>query len=279
MTSAPHLHEGSSVRRMMLSAAACLLPAVVWTAVVQGPPVWRVLLVSLGASLLTELAVAGLAFWRFTLDDGSAALTGLLLGCTMPPGVPLHVPAAAAVFAIAVVKMSFGGLGRNWMNPALAGRVFAALSWPSLVGGRPVLLQPASLAGIGSAPLVLLGLGGAYLLGRRIARWEAPAAFAASFGLALWVLGGLPGGDGLLRGELPGPLLEGWFLLCVLFMATDPVTSPVTRLGRLLFGAGCGLLAFLLRVYGARPEGPGLAVILMNMFVPLLNRIHRRPIC
>lgn len=268
MASAPHLHEGSSVRRMMLSAAACLLPAAVWTAAAQGAPAWRVLLVSLGASLLTELVIAGLAFRRFTLDDGSAALTGLLLGCTLPPGVPLHVPAAAAAFGIAVVKMSFGGLGRNWMNPALAGRVFAALSWPALAGGRPVLLQPASLAGIGSAPLVLLGLGGAYLLARRIARWEAPAAFAASFGLALWILGGLP-----------GPLLEGWFLLVALFMATDPVTSPVTRLGRLLFGAGCGLLAFLLRVYGARPEGPGLAVLLMNMFVPLLNRIQRRPAC
>jgi electron transport complex protein RnfD len=282
----------------MLAAAACLAPAAAWSALVQGPGALAVLAAAVGASLASELAI-GLAAWRrCTLADGSALLTGLLVGLSLPLGVPLFVPAAAAMFAVAVVKESFGGLGRNWMNPALGGRLFATFSWPALLAVRPrpaagclgaldwmaggwlpipAGLSDGSLLGgsgqLGLVSALLLGLGGAYLLARRIAAWEIPASFAAAFALTLWALGGLPAGDGLFRGDLPAALAGGGFALSALFMATDPVTSPRGRAARLAFGAGCGLLCFLLRAYGRRPEAPFLAVPLMNMLVPLLERL------
>jgi electron transport complex protein RnfD len=286
---APHLHEGPTTRALMLTAAACLAPAVAWGALVLGPAALLVLAAAVGASLLAELAIAGLAWGRWTLADGSALLTGLLVGCSLPASVPLFIPIVAASFAVAVVKLTFGGLGRNWMNPALGGRLFVTFSWPALLaaGGQPGsgwlrvspgLTDGSLLGGSGTLGVVstgLLALGGAYLLARRIAAWEIPAAFTAAFALTMWVFAGLPAGEGLFRGDLPAALASGSFALAALFMATDPVTSPKGRAARLAFGAGCGALSFLLRTYGGRPEGPFLAVPFMNMFVPLLNRLER----
>lgn len=286
MISAPHLHAGPTSRRMMLSVLLCLLPAGFGAVVRYGPPALYVLLAAIGASLLTELAIAGLAFRRFTLGDGSAALTGLLIGLTLPPAVPLYVPIAAAVFAIAVVKMTFGGLGRNWMNPALGGRVFVMFSWPVFFHASPAAGRADSLlcwvwngtpGAIGEVSAALLVLGSVYLFARRIIRWEIPAAFIGSFSLAVWVFAGLP--HGFFRGDLPLYLLTGGLLLGALYQATDPVTSPLTRTGRLIFGAGCGLLAFLVRRFGSYPEGVAPAVVFMNMLVPLINRLTRRAAC
>jgi electron transport complex protein RnfD len=287
---APHLHQGPTTRGSMLAAAACLAPAAAWGVLVQGPGALAMLATAVGASLASELAI-GLAAWRrCTLADGSALLTGLLVGLSLPVYAPLFVAAAAAVFAVAVVKLSFGGLGRNWMNPALGGRLFVTFSWPALLAARPrpaggwlqasAGMADGSLLGasgqLGLVTTLLLALGGAYLLARRIAAWEVPAAFVAAFALTVWVLGGLPAGDGPFRGDLPAALTTGGFALAALFMATDPVTSPKGRAARLVFGAGCGLLCFLLRVYGRRAEAPFLAVPLMNMLVPLLERLPAR---
>ncbi len=287
---APHLHQGPTTRGTMLAAAACLAPAAAWGALVQGPGALAVLAAAVGASLASELAI-GLAAWRrCTLADGSALLTGLLVGLSLPVYAPLFVPAAAAAFAVAVVKASFGGLGRNWMNPALGGRLFVTFSWPVLLAVRlrpasgwlrvPAGMPDGSLLGasgqLGLVSTALLALGGAYLLARRIAAWEVPASFAAVFALTIWVLGGLPAGHGFFRGDLPAALASGGFALAALFMATDPVTSPRGRAARLAFGAGCGLLCFLLRAYGRRAEAPFLAVPLMNMLVPLLERLAAR---
>jgi electron transport complex protein RnfD len=284
---APHLHQGPTTRGIMLAAAACLAPAAAWGALVQGPGALAVLAVAVGTSLAAELAIGLVAWRRCTLGDGSALVTGLLVGFSLPAYAPLFIPAVAAAFAVGVVKASFGGLGRNWMNPALGGRLFVTFSWPVLLAARPrpvtgwlrlpVGLADGSLLGgtgvLGLVSTLLLALGGAYLLARRIAAWEIPAAFAAAFALTVWAFGGLPVGDGLFRGDLPAALASGGFALAALFMATDPVTSPQGRAARLAFGAACGALSFLLRVYGRRPEAPFLAVALMNMFVPLLERL------
>ena len=286
---APHLHAGPSTRALMLTVAACLAPAAAWGALVLGPAALLVLAAAVGASLLGELAIAGLAWRRWTLGDGSALLTGLLVGCSLPASVPLFIPIVAAAFAVAVVKLSFGGLGRNWMNPALGGRLFVTFSWPVLAaaGGQPGPgwlrvspgLSDGSLLGgsgaLGAVSTLLLVLGGAWLLTRRIAAWEIPAAFAAAFALPVWALAGLPAGEGVFRGDLLPALTSGSFALAALFMATDPVTTPKGRAARLAFGAGCGALSFLLRVYGGRTEAPFLGVALMNMFVPLLERLGR----
>lgn len=340
---APHLHEGTTTAGMMFSVVLCLLPAGLWGVLLFGPRALYVLAVSVGTSLLTELAVSGLFLRRFTLGDGSALLTGLLLGYSLPPAVPLFIPAVASFFAIAVIKLTFGGLGRNWMNPALGARVFVMFSWTgpmtrwaaplaaadALSGATPLglvkealahpvhgvrgpielllaglhpaglkagffpdLLQrlgrltPAgygqlalgTMAGcIGEGSALLLALGSVYLFVKKIIAWEIPAAYLGSFSLLAWAFGGLPFGTGLFRGDVAFHLLSGGLALGALYMAADPVTSPLRRPGRILFGLGCGGLTFLLRTWGSQPEGVALAVILMNMLVPLLNRIGARP--
>jgi len=342
VAAAPYLHEGVRAPAFSWIAAACLLPAAGWGVVCYGMPAAVVLGAALGASLAVELATAAFRR-RFTLDDGSAFLTGLLVGLSMPPGTPWHVPAAAAGFAIAVVKQGFGGLGRNWMNPALAGRAFAALSWPqAMTAWRPTrflaadavssatplaaasaaeapvrgsfaalaaasspfsraddaaiswlnahLLSPLGLSAprglldlvagmragcIGEASVLLLAAGAAILLWQRIIRWEIPAALFGTFLLLTGVLGGIPAGNGLFRGAPLFHLLSGGIVLAGFFMATDPVTSPMTRWGRVAFGSLVGALTFLLRSFGSTAEGVGLAVLLGNCLAPLADRWAR----
>jgi electron transport complex protein RnfD len=129
---------------------------------------------------------------------------------------------------------------------------------------------------IGEVSALLLLLGSIYLLIKKIIAWEIPVAYIGSFGLAAWTFGGLPFGAGLFHGDVAFHLLTGGLALGALFMATDPVTSPMKRPGRIIFGLGCGMLTFVLRIWGSQPEGVALAIVLLNMFVPLLNRIGRR---
>ena len=129
---APHIGVGMSTARMTWLVTLCLLPAAAWGVFLFGSPALVVLAFSIGSAAIAELA-ATLPFGRFTLRDGSAVLTGCIVGLLMPPGVPAYVPAAASAFGILVIKQSFGGLGRNWMNPAMGGVVFALLSWPGLM--------------------------------------------------------------------------------------------------------------------------------------------------
>jgi electron transport complex protein RnfD len=293
---APHLHEALTTRRIMASVVLSLLPAGAWGVLVLGPRALAVLAAAVGSSLAVELLISGLAWRRITVADGSALVTGMLVGCSLPAAAPLFIPAAAAAFAVAVVKMSFGGLGRNWMNPALGGRLFAALSWPALLAasardlpgawaGAPAGLPARWLPGwtflwagssIAEVSIILLTASGIWLLALRIAAWEIPAAFAAAYASAVWVLGGLPGAEGWFRGDLPAALGSGGLALVALYMATDPVTSPATRRGRFLFGAGCGLFCFLFRARGSGREGSALAVLVMNMLVPLIERWRPR---
>ena len=342
IAAAPHVHARLRTPAFAWIAAACLVPAAGWGLLCYGADAATVLAVAIGSALVTELLTAAL-LRRFTLDDGSALLTGLLVGLSMPPGAPWYVPAAAAGFGIAVVKQGFGGLGRNWMNPALAGRAFAALSWPvAMAAWQPTRFLPADavsaatplttvysaggsaggpfaalaaaghpfsgaddaviswlnehlfspigmhaprglldlLAGlrmgcIGEASVLLLATGAAVLLWRRIIRWEIPAALFGVFTLLTFVLGGIPAGNGLFRGGAVFHLFSGGIVLAGFFMATDPVTSPMTRCGRVAFGALVGAFAFLLRFHGSTAEGVGLAVLLGNCLAPLLDRWTR----
>jgi len=263
----------------------------------------------------------------------------------MPPGIPLFIPLLASVFAIVVVKESFGGLGRNWMNPAAAGRIFALFSWTAAMGrwtaplsaagtappplvflgsllaekgaprGDPLdilnshgypfsaldssvitwlnahLLGPLGLSArrgwfdlllgntsgpIGEGAVLLLLAGAGYLLARRFIRWEIPVVFLAAFSLLVWTFGGLAAGGGAFAGNVGFHLLTGGTVLAAFYMATDPVTSPLTRRARLVYAAGMGGLAFLLRAFSALPETMSLAIILANCTVPLLDTWRRR---
>ena len=235
---------------------------------------------------------------------------GLLVGMNMPPAVPGFIPVVASIFAVAVVKQTFGGLGRNWMNPALAGRVFAVFSWtgemttwsdprPVLVGflggspadavsGATALARgPADFLSaarywdlaignipgcIGEVSAILLAAGAVVLLARRIVTWHIPVGYLGTFLALAWAIGGIPDGLGWFAGDPLFHLLSGGLMLGVFFMATDMVTSPVTGRGMVIFGAGAGFLTFLIRFYGGFPEGVSLAIILMNITVPLINR-------
>lgn len=339
----PQYHDAASTPRIMWTVVLSLLPAAGWGVYVFGARALLVLAVSVLSSVVAE-AVASRLAGRRTLSDGSAALAGLLLGMTLPPGVPLFVPAVAAAFGMLVVKWSFGGLGSNWMNPALAGRVFvffsfrdqmaswtapATLSLPDALSGAtplgivkaahttatgatggplavlraagyPVssldtgvtewlnvhLLGPVgvnlpsgyvdpfigSLPGsIGEGSALLLLLGTIVLFARRIVTWQIPVSFFSMFALLTRVFGGTVHGQGLLSGDVLFAVLTGGFVLAVFFMATDPVTSPLTGTGMLVYGAGAGALTFVLRTWGQFPEAVALAIILMNIFVPAIN--------
>jgi electron transport complex protein RnfD len=342
ITTSPHLHEGSATGRIMVSVIICLLPAGVWGVLIFGIYSLYVLLASVAASVLTEFLVARL-LGKFTLGDWSAVLTGLLVGYNMPPSVPLYIPVIASAFAIAVVKMTFGGLGRNWMNPALAGRVFVTFSWTGFMttwkaplnwgadattsasvlgfvksglmdyqgtargpvallaeagyptsgigtagrGGAAALFEPiarllpdgygdlfiGNIPGcIGEISALLLLLGSIYLFVKKIITWEIPVAYLGTFGLLVWIFAGRSFGAGFFSGDVLFHLFAGGLMLGALYMATDMVSSPLTRKGMLIFGVGVGFLTFLIRIYGSYPEGVSLAIIIMNMFVPMINR-------
>lgn len=344
---APQIHHPQSTASIMWTVTLVLTPAAAWGVYVFGSGAIAVLLVSVGASVAAEYA-ANLVTARRTLRDGSAVLTGLLIGLTMPPDAPLHVPFAAALFAMLVVKWTFGGLGANWMNPALAGRVFVQFSWPQAMrswvpastaapvdgvsaatlleqvrtglagstgptGGPMALLERAgyrfsdtdamvtrwinvhllgrfsvdlppgyvdpflgNIAGsIGEVSALLLLAASVVLFARRIIRAPVPASFFVTFSLCTWVFAGLPHGLGYFTGDVLFNVLTGGVLLAMFFMATDVVTTPITGPGMLIYGAGAGLLTFVLRTYGSHPEGVALAIILMNVAVPAINRATR----
>jgi Na+-translocating ferredoxin:NAD+ oxidoreductase subunit D len=333
----PHVREPGAGIGFAWTAALCLLPACLWGVLAFGLAAVKVLVVSVGVSCLVELVLM-LPGRRFTLADGTALLSGLLIGCSMPPGIALYVPAAASAFAMAVVKHSFGGLGGNWMNPAMAGRTFALFCWPApaaawigpfthpdalgsatplaVLRGLPagtspwqamasrgfpssgleagaidwfrrvlgISLPPGSVdllvgvraGAVGEASILLIAAGASILLAWRIIRWEIPAAVLGTFALLSWVCGG-PSGT-LFSGFPFHAVFSGGIVFCAFFSATDPVTSPMGRWGRILYAVGVGGVAFLLRRFGSQAEGAGMAVILMNCFVPLLDRwVRPRP--
>ncbi len=341
LSPAPHLGALTSTAKMTWLVSLSLVPPVVWGVFLFGLPAVRVVATSICVAVIAELSAAAL-FRRFTLADGSAFLTGLFVGLLMPAGVPLYVPAAAAAFGILVVKQSFGGLGRNWMNPALGGVVFALLSWsgamtrwaavgdasaaavvPPLEALRSAFSAPGAvgrpldilsihgyvfssldgkivswlnahilsvfhtaLAGgsfdilvgyvsgrIGEVSAPLLLLGAAFLLSRRIVRWQVPVAYVATFALLAWVFGGFAGGQGWFSGGPAFHVLSGSLILGAFFMAGDPVTSPLASIGKWIYGIGLGLLTFVLRFYGSLGDGVAVSIVLGNCAVPLIDRL------
>jgi electron transport complex protein RnfD len=319
ISSSPQIHSAASTARIMWIVVLSLVPAGIWGVYAFGLRALLVLAVSIAAACAAEYAM-GRLFSRKTLSDGSAFLTGLLVGFNMPPEVPLFVAMLASVFAIVIVKWTFGGLGANWMNPALAGRVFVFFSWtggmskwsmPKMVtdsvsGASPLGFVKTGMTGfegsvsgpmgflaeqgypagsymdffigripgcIGEVSALLLLAGGIFLIIVKIANWEIPVFYLGSFALLTWIFGGLGYGSGFFTGDVVFQLFTGGLMLGAFFMATDMVTSPITRKGMIIFALGCGFLTFLIRFYGSFPEGVSLAIILMNIFVPLINRV------
>ena len=224
--------------------------------------------------------------------DGSAAVTGVLLALSLPSGTPLWAAAVAGFFAIAVVKELFGGIGRNLLNPAMAGRALLMTVWPQTVSGYELpdavssatplsqigevdwwsLLCGSTNGSMGETSALLILLGGAYLYLRGMIRLRAPLTCLGVFAAVIWVFGG----DVPFTGNAAAHLLSGGLMLAAFFMVTDYTTKPVTPWGEGRFAAGVGALTAVLRRWGPYPEGVCFAILMMNLLSPLLEHITRR---
>ncbi len=298
ISSSPHLREAKTVRGIMLDVVIALVPASVAAVVFFGMKALVVLVASTVSAVAAEYLYEKAVKRPVTVGDLSAVVTGILLGLTLPPAVPLHVPVVGSAFAIVVAKQVFGGLGTNFVNPALAGRAFVLAAWPlhltsawlnprtfdvatgatplhAFKGGQAAgslvdLLIGNRLGSLGETSAIALILGGAYLLLRRVIDYRIPAGYLGTLALGVFVFG-KPGA--LFQGDPVRGILLGGAMLGAIFMATDYVTSPVTPRGRLYMGIGAGLITLLIRYWGDYPEGVTYAILLMNLATPLIDRM------
>jgi len=251
-----------------------------------------VIFISILSCVSAEALWQKLAGQKITIKDFSAVVTGLLLAFNLPPSVPLWLPVVGSFFAIFIVKQFFGGLGQNFMNPALAARAFLLASWPVQmttwtidavtsatplaiikIGGIPVPPLFDIFIGhvggcIGETSALALLLGGFYLILRKVISWRIPVSFIGTTFLIM-----------TFAGRSMPPLYElfaGGLMLGAIFMATDYTTSPITPTGKLIFGVGCGFLTSVIRIWGGYPEGVSYSIIIMNLFVPLIDKFLPR---
>ncbi len=291
----PHSRTAETVQRIMLITCAALLPAAGFSVALYGIPALASIAGAVAAAAATEWLIAAVRDRSRPSFDGSSCLTGLLLALSLPPSLPYWAAPLAAVFSIAVVKMAFGGLGRNFLNPALAGRAFCALTFPALFMAAAAGTAPRITGGPGASDTVvnlfvgyaggwlgsssvaalLLGAGALWIL--RIIDFAVPVSFLGCAFLLSWATSGH---DQLFTVAAVlsalAMVLTGGIPLVSLFMATDPVTSPGTTRSRLLFGAGCGALTFVFRKFGNANDGAMHAVLLMNLTVPFFDRCFKQ---
>ena len=298
----PQVGQPTTTASMMSDVLVALLPALAMGVFFFGPRVLVLTALSVGSCMLFERIYRRLTGQSDTLRDLSACVTGLLLAMTLPPTAAYWAPVLGAAFAIVVVKQLYGGLGKNFMNPALAGRMLLAtfpalmtswsdpLDWVPLWGVDAVsaatpmsflhgdALPPHTMGQLllghqggclGEVSAFMLLLGGLYLLMRRVISFRIPLAFLGTVALLTFL--SAPAEVNRLA-WMTAQLLSGGLMLGAFFLATDPATSPVTPRGQLLFGVGCGLLTVLLRYYSSYPEGVGWAILTMNCCVWLLDR-------
>lgn len=307
ISGSPHIQSKETTKSIMWNVVATLIPTLLVGIYYFGFRVLAVTLVSVAACVLFEWLIQKFILQgRQTISDGSAVITGILLAFNLPSDIPFYIVVIGAVVAIGIGKMTFGGLGKNPFNPALVGRVFLFLSFPTEVA-KSEWVQPHPLfsgglvdAFTGPTPLASIGknnsqglnvldmflgatggslgevaaiaiiIGGIFLLLKRIITWHIPVAFLTS----AFVFSGIL----YLFGITVNPiyhLLAGGMLLGAVFMATDMTTSPISKGGQLVFGAGCGLLTILFRCFGPMPEGVSFAILIMNALTPLINKAFK----
>lgn len=290
ISSAPHDRGSLSTKAVMRDVLLALLPTTVLGVWAHGWYSALIILLSITSAVLTEYVFDRVTKRPNTVTDGSAILTGLLLALTLPASVPVYIPVLGAVFAILVVKCLFGGLGHNFMNPALAGRSFLLISFGTamtgytldgvsaatplaeLASGKTIDMLALAMGNtsgvIGSSALGLIA-GGIYLLLSHGITWEIPTATIGSTAIFLMIFGG----HGIDPAYLLPQLLGGGLLMAAFFMATDPVTCPSTTKGQLLYGCVTGVLIGLFRVKGASADSTTYAVLLANMFSNIIDEL------
>ena len=290
ISASPHIHNSHSTAGIMGDVLLSLLPATVAGAVIFGPRALLVVAVCVASCIGFEFLFNMICKKEQTVTDLSAAVTGLLLALNLPAGIPLWQCITGSLFAIVVVKCLFGGLGRNLVNPAITARVFMLVSFGTMTvqsfprgvdtvaGATPLVMiasgNPPALrdlllgltgGAIGETCAIALLLGFVYLLCRRVITWHVPLSFIGVVYLLSFFLEGC---DPLAALSL---VLSGGLLIGAIFMATDYVTSPITPAGKLIFGAGAGLITVLIRHFGVYPEGVSFAILLMNILTPYID--------
>ncbi len=290
VTSSPHVRENTDTKRIMILVIISLLPASIFGVFNFGPKALLVLLLSIFSCVAIEAITDKFLKKRSTVSDLSAVVTGLLLGLNLPHTVSWFVPVVGGFFAIFVVKMLFGGLGQNFMNPALGARCFLLLSftqqmtsfsYDGVTGATPLAQLKAgesvdalkmflgTEAGtIGETSVIALLIGAIFLILMGIINLRIPASYIGTF--AIFVL--LFGGHGFDWTFLVEEICGGGLILGAFFMATDYVTSPITPKGQIIFGIVLGILTGIFRIFGASAEGVSYAIIFANCLVPLIEK-------
>ncbi len=293
LSSAPHIHTKDSSRRIMLDVIIALLPATVAAVVIFGVKALGIIAACVIAAVVSE-AVFDLAVGKKqTIGDLSAVVTGLLLALNLSTNVAIWQCVVGSVFAIVVVKCLFGGLGKNFANPAITGRVFMLLAFSSVAGGaNPVIVELTSTAtpleliaqqaenaptlmelflglhggAIGETCCLALLIGFAWLLIRKVIKWHVPVIFIAT----VFVCYLIATGD---FNYALSEMLAGGLFIGAIFMATDYVTSPITLKGKMVFALGCGLVTFVIRYFCAYPEGVSFSILAMNILTPYIEKL------
>jgi len=303
VSSPPHIYGTDTIVKRMRDVLIALLPSALLAMHYYGEKVFITIAVSIISAVFAEYMYRKITGKNNTIYDLSAVITGLLLAFNLPPNVPYWIAALGSVFAVVVVKQLFGGLGSNFVNPALAARAFLLASFPvemthwtfspeaaNAVSGATYLAQVKANPGfipqladykallfgkvggcIGETNTVALLAGGVYLIVRKVINWRIPVFYTASFALFAFIFGR----NGFFTGNVLFETLNGGLMLGAFFMATDYATSPITPRGKVIMGIGCGFLTVMIRFFGGYPEGVSYAILIMNLFVPMIDKYVR----
>lgn len=289
---APYLRSKSTTQKMMLDVIIAMLPALAASIYFFGMNALMLTVVSVISCVVAEVFMQKLFKKKVTVSDLSAVITGILLAFNLPASAPWWMPVFGGFFAICIAKQIFGGIGSNFMNPALAARAAIMASWPGLItnyitpdgvaSATPLQLMKAGTTGelpslmdmaigniggvIGETCSILLVLGGIYLIVKKVIDWKIPCLYILTTTVLLAAFG-------VDISLLPYHILGGGLILGAFFMATDFVTCPVTPNGRIIFAIGCGIITAIIRVYGGMAEGVSYAIILMNTATPLIESL------
>ncbi|MBR4080853.1 MAG: RnfABCDGE type electron transport complex subunit D [Clostridia bacterium] len=296
VTSSPHLRDHSSTRRIMQDVCIALAPAGIASVLLYGVQSAILIAVAVLTAVLAEFVYQKATHQESTIGDWSAVVTGLLLAYNLPATAPWWIAVIGSLIAIILVKQMFGGIGSNFMNPALTARAILFISWSSIMssypGAQPMVWFPDAVTG--ATPLATLNggsvgdiqlwnllcgniggvlgetcklaiiAGGVYLLVRKVIDWRIPLTFIATVFVCYLIK---DGAQVALYQIMAGGLMLGAF-----FMATDYATSPVTNTGKIIMGVGCGLLLFVIRAFASYPEGCSFAILFMNVATPMIDK-------
>ncbi len=298
ITSTPHIRSNDTIKSVMQDVLIAMAPAAVVAVFYFGAQGFLVMALSVAAAVAAEFVYQKLTDKPVTIGDFSAVVTGLLLAFNLPASVPLWLPIVGSIFAIIIVKQLFGGVGQNFLNPALAARAFLLASYPTemtnwsirplndaISSATPLALLKQGVAPnaqdyinallgirggcIGEVCIVALLIGGIYLIARKVITWRIPVIYIGTVFLFSFILGR----NGAFDGYPVYELIVGGLVLGAFFMATDYTTSPMTMWGQVIFAVGCGVMTVVIRRFsGGYPEGVSYSILFMNLTVPLIDK-------